>query len=227
MKISNFYFKIYLNKGSIIAIALSYMILIFYVLYMVLNNQTYIYNNKIIEKNYISSSLQILNIMLIFIIMFIFIREANLLTDSFDSYIESRFGRNRVFIEKMFTILVLSFILTSSFYLILFGIPYYKFIFLKFQFLKSFLNVLTYVLALIVLFLLIDYLFKNYFITLIFGISLFILGLINNDYLSFIIPSLKSREDGLFLAKSIWYYISFDLSILIIDYILYLRLDRK
>jgi hypothetical protein len=159
--------------------------------------------------------------------MFIFIREANLLTDSFDSYIESRFGRNYVFIQKIVTILVLSFILTSSFYLILFGIPYYKFIFLKFQFLKSFLNVFTYVLALIVLFLLIDYLFKNYFITLIFGISLFILGLINNDYLSFIIPSLKSREDGLFLAKSIWYYISYDLSILIIDYILYLRLDRK
>lgn len=227
MKISNFYFKIYLNKGSIIAIALSYIILIFYVLYMILNNQTYIYNNKIIEKNYISSSFQILNIMLIFIIMFIFIREANLLTDSFDSYIESRFGRNHVFIEKMVTILVLSFVLTSSFYLILFGIPYYKFIFLKFQFLKSFLNVFTYVLALIVLFLLIDYLFKNYFITLIFGTSLFILGLINNDYLSFIIPSLKSREDGLFLAKSIWYYISYDLSILIIDYILYLRLDRK
>jgi hypothetical protein len=159
--------------------------------------------------------------------MFIFIREANLLTDSFDSYIESRFGRNYVFIQKIVTIIVLSFILTSSFYLILFGIPYYKFIFLKFQFLKSFLNVFTYVLALIVLFLLIDYLFKNYFITLIFGISLFILGLINNDYLSFIIPSLKSREDGLFLAKSIWYYISYDLSILIIDYILYLRLDRK
>lgn len=227
MKISNFYFKIYLNKGSIIAIALSYIILIFYVLYMILNNQTYIYNNKIIEKNYISGSFQILNIMLIFIIMFIFIREANLLTDSFDSYIESRFGRNHVFIEKMVTILVLSFVLTSSFYLILFGIPYYKFIFLKFQFLKSFLNVFTYVLALIVLFLLIDYLFKNYFITLIFGTSLFILGLINNDYLSFIIPSLKSREDGLFLAKSIWYYISYDLSILIIDYILYLRLDRK
>jgi hypothetical protein len=159
--------------------------------------------------------------------MFIFIREANLLTDSFDSYIESRFGRNYVFIQKIVTILVLSFILTSSFYLILFGIPYYKFIFLKFQFLKSFLNVFTYVLALIVLFLLIDYLFKNYFITLIFGISLFILGLINNEYLSFIIPSLKSREDGLFLAKSIWYYISYDLSILIIDYILYLGLDRK
>jgi hypothetical protein len=159
--------------------------------------------------------------------MFIFIREANLLTDSFDSYIESRFGRNYVFIQKIVTILVLSFILTSSFYLILFGIPYYKFIFLKFQFLKSFLNVFTYVLALIVLFLLIDYLFKNYFITLIFGVSLFILGLINNEYLSFIIPSLKSREDGLFLAKSIWYYISYDLSILIIDYILYLRLDRK
>lgn len=228
LKISNFYTKSYLSKGSLISILVSFLIVSIYCIYnCVSNTKNYYYSYLEINELYIENSFNVLNIILIFIISFIFIREANLLSDSSNLMLESSFKRSYIFIAKQISIISIVFCISLAYYLILFIPPYFNFKLFKFDFFTSYLRLLLYLLIIIELLLMFDYLFKNYFISSIIGIVILIISFINNLYLSYIIPIAKVIEQNISFDINIYYAIMYLLIILVIDFILYNKLDRK
>lgn len=227
-EIIEFYSHIYLNKGSKIAIILSFLLALIYEAFFYFTNiDSYYYNHTLLNENYLSTSLMILYLMIILVPYFIFIREANLLTDSFDTFIESYYERKYIFIFKQITILSISLILTLSYFLLLFGLPYFFFDLFKINFLNSILNTLLFEFIIIEIGLLFNYLFKNYFFTLIIGVGIFIINIINTKILSCFVPTMYLSNITICLKEEVYYYILYGLVALCINYFLYVRLDRK
>ena len=228
LKISDFYIRTYLTKGSIIALIVSYIISLIYSLYTILTNyDSYYLNSYLINDNYLDNSFNILNIMLVFIIAFILLKEANLVSDSSNVMLEPSFKRGYVYLSKQIAVVSLVFILSTTYFLIFYVPPFFFFNLFKIDFLKSFINLEIYLLIISQCFLLINYLFKNYFITLVFAIIIILLALFNNSYISYALPLLKV-SDKKFIFDINWYYsIMYLIIIYILNYIVYIKSDRK
>lgn len=228
LKITDFYIKTYLTKGSIIALIVSYIISLIYSLYTILTNyDSYYLNSYLINGNYLDNSFNILNIMLVFIIAFILLKEANLVSDSSNVMLESSFKRGYVYLSKQIAVVSLIFILSTTYFLIFYVPPFFFFNLFKIDFLISFINLEIYLLIISQCFLLINYLFKNYFITLVFAIIIILLALFNNSYISYALPLVKV-SDKKFIFDINWYYsIMYLIIIYILNYIVYIKSDRK
>lgn len=228
LKISDFYIRTYLTKGSIIALILSYSISLTYSIYTIcINYESYSFNSYLINESYLDNSFNILNIMLVFIIAFILLKEANLVSDSSNIMLESSFKRGYIFISKEIAIISLVFILSTTYYLIFYVPPYFFFDLFKIDFLISFINLELYLIIISQCFLLVNYLFKNYFVTLVFAIIVILLALFNNSYISYMIPLLKTNDSKFIFDINFYYSIMYLIIIFILNYFIYIKVDRK
>ena len=227
IKLSKIYTKLYLSKSSIISLIISSILILIYVFYHIIDNSSnyFIYYEKI-NINYLDSSFNILKISLVFIILFLIFREANLLQDSFDVMIESSSGRNNVFIAKQITLISLVVIISLLYFLILYCPIYYVYKLFKLNLLKSYLTLLLFLIETLEVALFINYLFKNSFISLLFGLILVIKGFVNNNVLDYLIPTLVVNQNISFNV-SIYYVLCYIILFTLLNYIIYIKFDRK
>ncbi len=228
LKISDFFIKTYLSKGSVIAIIISYIVSLSYSIYTIFNNlSSYYYDSNLVNSSYLSNSFNLLNIILIFIISFILLKEANLVSDSASVMLESSFTRISIFISKQIAVISLVFILSCSYFLIFYVPPYIFFNLFKIEFLKSYCILFLYLIIISELFLFFDYLFKNFFITSVFAIMLIILSLFQNSYISYFVPLVKIENNCIVFDINIFYAIMYLTIIFLLNSIIYVKSDRK
>lgn len=220
------YNKIILRKSSVITFILSVVLILGIILYMLIDQKNgYLMYSDIVHQNYISTLGTIITVSIVFLITFFTQRESNLLTDSFDVMIETKKGRTYVFFVKQIVYISFCLLFSLIFYILSFLTPYFIFDLFKIDFLFSFLSYFLFSLTTLELALFINYLTKNFFVTLMFSLVVVIKEMINLPNINYIIPGIIF-ENGIVLDTDYLYNVIYVIMFIILNYILYRFKDR-
>lgn len=221
------YNKIILNKSSIVTFCLTITLIFVLILYMLLTQKEgYELYTKIVNENYIETLGTIIVISIVFLITFFTQRESDLLTDSFDVMEETKKGRTYVFFSKQ--IVYISFVILFSllFFMLSFVPAYFIFDMLKVDLLKSYISYLLFTLLVLEMSICIDYLFKNFFITIMFSLLIVILEMIKIEETKYFIPQINF-DSGFVLGSGMYYSFIYLILFIFINFLLYKFRDRN
>ena len=221
------YDKIILNKSSIITFCLTIVLIFALIVYMLITQKDgYELYVDLVNTNYIETLGTIICVSITFLIVFITQRESNLLIDSFDVMEEAKKGRTCVFLTKQIVYISFSILFSMIFFLLSFVPSYFIFDMLKINILTSYLSYLIFTLIILEMSICIDYLTKNFFVTLMFSLLVVILEMITLEETKYFIPTIKF-DNGFVLDSGLYYGLIYFLLYLFLNFLLYRTRDRN
>ncbi len=221
------YNKIILNKSSIITFCITLILIFALIMYMLLTQKDgYELYVELVNTNYLETLGTIICISITFLIVFVTQRESNLLIDSFDVMEEAKLGRSYVFLAKQSVYISFSILFSMLFFLLSFVPSYFIFDMLKINLITSYLAYLIFTLVILEMSICIDYLTKNFFVTLMFSLLVVILEMITFEETKYFIPTIKF-ENGFYLNCGIYYGLIYFLLFFFINFLLYKTRDRN
>ena len=157
-----------LNKGTIIFIFIAIFFVWFLAIYNAdfqLSSFEFISSKKILIKEYIYETNEVVKLIVFFFVIMLNIQEVTNEIDRFDAYFVSRFGKKRIFCAKIISMLFLIFAFMLLLYLGI--ILIYLFRFYEMNFLKNlffiFINYLLYFVFIFLIGFILITIFKNYY----------------------------------------------------------------
>ena len=221
------YNKIILNKSSVITFCITILLIFALIIYMLFTQKEgYELYVDLVNTNYIETLGTIICVSITFLIVFITQRESNLLIDSFDVMEEAKKGRTCVFLAKQSAYISFSILFSLIFFLLSFVPAYFIFDMLKINLITSYFAYLIFTLVILEMSICIDYLTKNFFVTLMFSLLVVILEMITFEETKFFIPTIKF-ENGFYLNSGLYYGLIYFLLYCFLNFLLYKTRDRN